>query len=135
MAFSNSGLGMVHAMAHSLGGFYNLPHGVCNSILLPYVMEFNGRSAEVQKRYKLIADSLEIQGNRELSPKAATTACIEYIRNLCRQVEIPKSFKEFNIRKEDFNALADLSLVDTCMPANPVQPTKEEVIAIYNLAC
>jgi alcohol dehydrogenase len=135
MAFSNSGLGMVHAMAHSLGGLYNLPHGVCNSILLPYVMEFNGRSAEVQKRYKLIADALEIQGSREMTPQVATTACIEYIKNLCRQVEIPKSFKEFNVKKEDFNALADLSMVDTCMPSNPVQPTKEEVVTIYNLAC
>lgn len=135
MAFSNGGLGMVHAMAHSLGGFYNLPHGVCNSILLPYVMEFNGRSAEVQNRFKLIAEALDIPGNQQMSPEKATEASIQYIRNLCRQVEIPNSFKEFKVKKEDFAALADLSLADTCMPANPVQPTKEEVIAIYNLSC
>lgn len=135
MAFSNGGLGMVHAMAHSLGGFYNLPHGVCNSILLPYVMEFNGRSPEVQKRFKLIADALEIPGSKEMSLEEATRASVEYIRNLCHEVEIPKSFQEFKVRKEDFSALAELSLVDTCMPANPVQPTKEEIIAIYNLAC
>lgn len=42
MAFSNGGLGMVHAMAHALGGKYNLPHGICNAVLLPYVMSFNG---------------------------------------------------------------------------------------------
>lgn len=135
MAFSNGGLGMVHAMAHSLGGFYNLPHGVCNSILLPYVMEFNGKSAEVQKRFKLIAEALGIPGNQQMSPERATKACIDAIQNLCRQVEIPKSFKEFHVKKEDFAALANLALADTCMPANPIQPTREEVIAIYQLAC
>ncbi len=135
MAFSNGGLGMVHAMAHSLGGLYNLPHGVCNSILLPYVMEFNGKSPLVQKRFQLIAEALELPGSGEMSPEAATKACVEYIRKLCRQVEIPESFQEFNIRKEDFNALAQLSLADTCMPANPVQPTKDEIIEIYTLAC
>lgn len=135
MAFSNGGLGMVHAMAHSLGGFYNLPHGVCNSILLPYVMEFNGKSAKVQKRFKLIAEALGIPGNLQMSPERATKACIETIQNLCRQVEIPKSFKELHVKKEDFVALANLALADTCMPANPIQPTREEVIAIYQLAC
>lgn len=135
MAFSNGGLGMVHAMAHSLGGFYNLPHGICNAILLPYVMEFNGKSPEVQKRFKLIAEALEIKGSKEMTPEKAARACIEYIRNLCRTVEIPASFKDFKVKKEDFPALADLSLADTCMPANPVQPTKEEIITIFNLAC
>lgn len=135
MAFSNGGLGMVHAMAHSLGGLYNLPHGVCNSILLPYVMEYNGKSPLVQKRFQLIAEALELPGNREMSPVAATKACVEYIRQLSRQVEIPESFQEFNIRKEDFDSLAQLSLADTCMPANPVQPTKDEIIALYTLAC
>jgi len=135
MAFSNGGLGMVHAMAHSLGGLYNLPHGICNSILLPYVMEFNGKSIEVQKRFKLIAEALGIKENEKMSPEKATKACIEYITNLCKRLEIPKTFKEFNVKKEDFISLAELSLADTCMPANPVQPTKEEIIAIYQLAC
>lgn len=135
MAFSNGGLGMVHAMAHSLGGLYNLPHGVCNSILLPYVMEFNGKSAEVQKRFQFIAVALEIKDGEKMSPEQATKACIEYIKNLCNQIGIPKSFKEFNIKIEDFNTLAKLSLIDTCMPANPVQPTLDEVISIYRKAC
>ncbi|MGB4657591.1 MAG: iron-containing alcohol dehydrogenase [Mobilitalea sp.] len=135
MAFSNGGLGMVHAMAHSLGGFYNLPHGICNAILLPYVMEFNGKSPEVQKRFKLIAAALDIKENEKMSPSQATKACVEFIINLCKRLEIPKTFKGFNVKKEDFISLSELSLADTCMPANPVQPTKEEVIAIYELAC
>jgi len=126
---------MVHAMAHSLGGFYNLAHGVCNSILLPYVMEFNGQDPEIQPRYKLIAEALGIPGAKEMDPKAAVEASVSCIKNLCNQVGIPKSFKELNVKKEDFPQLAELALVDTCMPSNPVQPTKEDVIQIYAKAC
>ena len=54
MAFSNSGLGLVHAMAHSLGGFYNLPNGLCNAILLPWVMRFNSRYPVTHNIYKNI---------------------------------------------------------------------------------
>ncbi len=135
MAFSNSGLGMVHAMAHSLGGFYNLPHGVCNSVLLPYIMEFNGQDKNVQPRYKLIAEALGINGAKEMSPEAAVEASVAYIRNLCNEVGIPKSFKELNVKPEDFPKLADLALADSCMPSNPIQPTKLEVIEIYTKAC
>lgn len=52
MAFSNAGLGIVHAMAHALGGHFNLPHGICNSVLLPYGMRFNGKSAEACGRFQ-----------------------------------------------------------------------------------
>lgn len=135
MAFSNGGLGMVHAMAHSLGGFYNLPHGVCNAILLPYVCEFNGRSIEVQKRFQLIAEAFELEGADKMSPEEATGACVEYIVKLCRELEIPSSFKEFKVKKEDFMPLTKLCLADTCLPANPVQPTREEIIEIYDKSC
>lgn len=135
MAFSNSGLGMVHAMAHSLGGFYNLAHGVCNSVLLPYVMEFNGQDKNIQPRYKLIAEALDINGAKEMTPEEAVKASTDYIRALCKEVGIPKSFKELNVKPEDFPQLADLALADSCMPSNPIHPTKQEVIEIYAIAC
>ena len=134
MAFSNGGLGMVHAMAHSLGGFYNLPHGICNSILLPYVMEFNGRSPEVQNRFKLIAEALEIENAKSMSGSDAVKASVDYICKLCELVGIPKSFSSFKVKKEDFGALADLALADTCMPSNPIQPTKQEIMTVYEQA-
>jgi alcohol dehydrogenase len=134
MAFSNGGLGMVHAMAHSLGGFYNLPHGICNSIILPHVMEYNGKAQDVQKRFILIAKALEIAGAEKMSGTDAVKQSTAYIRNLCREVGIPSGFSQYKVKKEDFSALADLALVDTCMPANPVKPTKEDIIAVYEKA-
>ncbi|HNX64536.1 MAG TPA: iron-containing alcohol dehydrogenase [Oscillospiraceae bacterium] len=134
MAFSNGGLGMVHAMAHSLGGFYNLPHGICNSILLPYVMEYNGQAETVQKKFTLIAEALEIDGTKKMQPVEAMKACVQYIRDLCRNVGIPSGFSEFKVKKEDFSALADLALADTCMPANPIRPTKNDIISVYEKA-
>ena len=135
MAFSNGGLGMVHAMAHSLGGMYNLPHGVCNAILLPYVMKFNGKSPEVQKRFRLIAQALEIVGAKKISDAECVGASIEYIEKLCETVGIPNNFSKFKVKKKDFEALADLALLDTCMPGNPIQPTKQEIIEIYEKTC
>lgn len=134
MAFSNGGLGMVHAMAHSLGGFYNLPHGICNSVILPHVMEYNGKSQDVQKRFILIAKALEIAGAETMSRTDAVKQSTAYIRNLCREVGIPSGFSQYKVKKEDFPALADLALADTCMPANPIKPTKEDIIAIYEKA-
>lgn len=134
MAFSNSGLGMVHAMAHSLGGFYNLPHGVCNSVLLPYVMEFNGKSPAVQERFRLIAEALGIQRAKTMSPSEAVKASVAYISRLCRTVGIPNSFSAFKVNADDIDALADLALLDTCMPSNPIQPTKQEIMNVYKKA-
>ncbi len=134
MAFSNGGLGMVHAMVHSLGGFYNLPHGICNSVILPHVMEYNGKSQDVQKRFILIAKALEIAGAETMSRTDAVKQSTAYIRNLCREVGIPSGFSQYKVKKEDFPALADLALADTCMPANPIKPTKEDIIAIYEKA-
>ena len=65
MAFSNAGLGMVHAMAHALGGHSNLPHGVCNAVLLPYVIDFNAQhSAEARERMPRISAALSLPDGR-----------------------------------------------------------------------
>ncbi|MGL6218786.1 MAG: iron-containing alcohol dehydrogenase, partial [Lacrimispora sphenoides] len=78
MAFSNAGLGMVHAMAHSLGGLMNLPHGICNAVLLPFVMEFNGSRPEAAERYKKVAEGLKLPGASAMTGEQAvkeTVAC------------------------------------------------------------
>lgn len=134
MAFSNSGLGMVHAMAHSLGGFYNLPHGVCNALLLPFVMEYNGADKEIQKRFKDITSALGIKGADWMVPYRATIEVITDIKKLSKAVGIPLKLKDLGVKQEDFEALAKLALVDTCMPANPRQPALEDIISVYRKA-
>ena len=133
LAFSNAGLGMVHAMAHSLGGFYNLPHGVCNAVLLPHVMEFNARDEKTHYDFKKIYGALELKG-ASYSSRASVAQTINEIKKLSHEVGIPASLSDLGVREEDFRALAELALQDTCMPSNPVKPTIDQIIDVYRKA-
>ena len=73
VAFNNASLGYVHAMAHQLGGYYNLPHGVCNAILLPYVQEFN--LIGNLERFAVIAKAMDLNVDG-MSPFEAGEACV-----------------------------------------------------------
>lgn len=134
MAFSNSGLGMVHAMAHSLGGFYGLPHGVCNAVLLPYVMEYNGIDKEVQKRMRDIAAALDIKGAGWMVPYRATLEAVADIRKLSKALSIPQNLSLLGVKEQDLEALANLALTDTCMPSNPRKATLQELVEVYKKA-
>lgn len=128
MAFSNAGLGMVHAMAHALGGRYNLPHGVCNAVLLPYVLAFNGSSGQTAENFRKIAEAMELS---EQNPAAVIAA----IFRLSSSIGIAGTLKELNgVSPSDFPELADLALKDSCMATNPVFPKKQQVIAVYQMA-
>lgn len=134
-AFSNAGLGMVHAMAHALGGHYNLPHGVCNAVLLPYVLSFNSRSPVCLRRFCAIAGAMGLPGAAQMSPETAAQESIAAIRALSRQIGIPATLAELDkVKPEDFAALAELALHDTCMASNQITPTREEVVAVYTAA-
>ena len=133
MAFSNAGLGMVHAMAHALGGHYNLPHGVCNAVLLPYVLAFNSRSPVCRERFMTIAAAMGLQGT--FTPDTAAPAVIQFVRQLSAGVGIPANLAQLNkVDPADFAALAELALHDTCMSTNQITPTRDEVVAVYTAA-
>ena len=133
MAFSNAGLGMVHAMAHALGGHYNLPHGVCNAVLLPYVLAFNSRSPVCRERFVTIAAAMGLQGT--FTPDTAAPAVIQFVRQLSAGVGIPANLAQLNkVDPADFAALAELALHDTCMSTNQITPTRDEVVAVYTAA-
>lgn len=134
MAFSNSGIGMVHAMAHSLGGFYNLPHGLCNAILLPFVMSFNANNANLESQFREIAKALEITGSDTMPYEKVSKACVEYIINLNQKVGITQSLKDLKVEEKDFEALSKLALNDLCMKSNPIMPTLSQVIDTYKAA-
>jgi alcohol dehydrogenase len=131
MAFNNASLGYVHSMAHQLGGFYNLPHGVCNAILLPAVCEFNLISSP--KRFADIGRALgeKVEG---LSDVDAATAAIRGIRRLSADIGIPSGLKELNVKEEDLRVMAENAQKDACMLTNPRKATLEQVIGIYKLA-
>lgn len=134
MAFSNAGLGMVHAMAHALGGMMNLPHGVCNEVLLPYVMEFSGGFSGVSGRFRKVAHALGISFEEDVKDEEVVYMCTEHIRKLSRRLSLPKSLKELALEKPDFEAMADTAMKDACMADNYFMPAKRQVIEVYQRA-
>ena len=131
MAFNNASLGHVHAMAHQLGGFYNLPHGVCNAILLPHVSRYN-LIAKLD-RYVDIAvamgENVEGLSTREAAEKALTA-----IQKLSLDVGIPANLTELGVKAEDLPTMAENAQKDACGVTNPRRPTLEDVIGIYTAA-
>ena len=131
IAFNNASLGYVHAMAHQLGGYYNLPHGVCNAILLPYVEEFN--LIGNLNRFRDLAQAMgeQIDG---LSTGDAAAKAIQAIRTISRQVGIPANLKMLGVKPEDFGVMAENAMKDVCCLTNPRKATKEQIIEIYRRA-
>ena len=127
MAFNNASLGYVHAMAHQLGGFYDLPHGVCNALLLPHVEAFNMSVAS--ERLNEVGQVLEAN-NSDLKDLDVIAA----IKKLADIVGIPKSLEELGVKREDFDTLADNALKDVCGLTNPVQASHAEIVGIFENA-
>lgn len=128
MAFNNAGLGYVHAMAHQLGGLYDLPHGVCNAMLLPIVERENAKV--VPERFRRIAEviGMTIQGR---SDQECADYVIDQIKALSKEVGIPEKLSELGVNEVDLDKLAENSLLDACAGANPYLPTKEETIEMF----
>ena len=131
IAFNNASLGYVHAMAHQLGGFYNLPHGVCNAILLPYVESYN--LIGNMNRFRDVAQAMGVQVEG-ISVTCAAEKAIEAIKKLSRQLEIPTDLKQLGVREEDFGIMADNAKKDVCQLTIPRTATREQVIEIYRQA-
>ena len=131
MAFNNASLGFVHAMAHQLGGFYDLPHGVCNAVLLPHVQSFN---AEVcAERLMVVAQALgvDIQG---CSPEEGAEAAIAAIRTLARDVDIPAGLRDLGAKLQDIPILAANALKDACGLTNPRAADQGQIEEIFRNA-
>ncbi|EKG02764.1 alcohol dehydrogenase, putative [Trypanosoma cruzi] len=128
MAFNSAGLGYVHAMAHQLGGFYDLPHGVCNAILLPHVENYN--CFVCARRLGDVAVQLGVS-TTGMDDKNAAAAAIDAIRALSKEVQIPSGFEQLGMKEKDIPALAESALKDVCAATNPRQGSKEDVMKIY----
>ncbi len=130
-AFSNCGLGYVHSMAHQLGGTYDLPHGVCNAILLPYVEEFN--APVCGDKFRDVAEALGVD-TTGMSVQEANKAAIAAIKKLSADVGIPSGLKELGVKEDDFELMAKNALADICAGGNPKEVTLEDTIEIFKSA-
>lgn len=131
MAFNNASLGYVHAMAHQLGGMYDLPHGVCNAVLLPHVLDFNKQNAAARLKDVAKAMYIDIEG---LSDMDAANAAIAKIRELSESINIPANLTALNAKAEDIPLLAKNALLDVCSATNPVQGDQADVENIFKSA-
>jgi alcohol dehydrogenase len=131
MAFNNASLGYVHAMAHQLGGFYNLPHGVCNAILLPEVSAYN--KIACPQRFADIAVALgeNIAG---LAPVDAADVAVAAIRKLSKDVGIPAGLAELGVKEADFEVMATNAKKDACQFTNPRLANLQQVMGIFGAA-
>lgn len=131
MAFNNASLGHVHAMSHQLGGMYDLPHGVCNALLLPHVCEANLMAA--QERYADIAEALgeNLEG---LPVREAAKMAIVAIRCLSADVGIPSNLTDLGVKDEDIETMVKHAQQDVCALTNPRRLNDKEVAAIFRAA-
>ncbi|MFW6140674.1 MAG: iron-containing alcohol dehydrogenase [Acidobacteriota bacterium] len=124
VAFGNSDVGAVHCIAESVGGMYDIPHGVANSIFLPYVMEFN--LPEAVDSYSKIAGFI---GIKEKSRKKAAEKLIQEIRHLSRKLNIPR-FDQIGIQESQFKIIAEKSFQNNSNPSNPREAAVKDYFQI-----
>ena len=137
MAFNNASLGYVHAMAHQLGGFYNLPHGECNAILLPWVSEYNliARRGRFSRIAKMLGEN-----TTGLSLSDAAARAITAIRIISKDVGIPSGLVEMGrrydkeVKEKDIPTMVANAQKDACSFTNPRTMTAEACAAIYKAA-
>ena len=131
MGFSNVGLGLVHGMAHPLGAYYDIPHGVANALLLPIVMQFNAESSIDKYSDIARAMGLNIDG---LTKIAAAQAAVDAVKALAVKVGIPNKLRELNVKETDLRKLAISAFNDICTPGNPREVIMEEILELYKKA-
>lgn len=131
LAFSNASLGSVHAMAHSLGGYKDLPHGECNALLLPHVIDFN--FTRVPERFRKIAVALGF-AEAGLTDAEVRSVLIAGVIDLRRQCGIDGTLLKRGVSVGDVGMLSAKAIRDPCNATNPRIPTATDLAAVYREA-
>lgn len=131
LAFSNASLGCVHAMAHSLGGFYDLNHGECNTLLLEHVIAYNYDSAP--ERYDRIGKVFGATVDKG-SSQERSFSIVQAIRSFRESIGVKGTLSTRGMSRNDIKVLAKRALADSCMLTNPKRPTLHDIEGIYEEA-
>jgi alcohol dehydrogenase class IV len=132
MAFSNAGVGLVHAMSHPLGGHFDIPHGVANAILLPHVMGFNLLARP--EKFAQVAEALgaKLEG---LSAWQAARAATEAVSQLSSDIGIPQGLRQVGVKEDSLSQVAEDALqMKRAIGWNPRVVSREEIEKIYREA-
>lgn len=127
-AFSNAGVGIVHAMAHQPGALLNKPHGVCNAILLPHGCAFNLIACPQKFADIAVAMGVDISG---LTTMEAAEKSVEAIKALSKSVGIPSGLGDIGVKESDIPLLADNAIKDLCCLFNPRKIALDDLKRIY----
>jgi alcohol dehydrogenase class IV len=137
MAFTNTGLGINHSLAHALGATFHISHGRSNAILLSAVMEYNSdlrgsANSYAAERYAKLAKVLELPAR---TPREGTVNFIQAVDKLKKLLGVEPNIRSLGVDQKEFETALDnmsqAALLDRCTPTNPRQPSKEELIGIY----
>jgi alcohol dehydrogenase len=131
LAFSNASLGCVHSMAHSLGGFLDLPHGKCNALLLPHIIEFNYNAAP--EKYEMIGQLLGVTKSSSVF-REKRKALLDYTFRLLEEAGITNTLQDEGVKKEDISTLAGKAIKDPCNATNPRKPTENDLEVLFKEA-
>ncbi|MDX1366148.1 alcohol dehydrogenase-like regulatory protein ErcA [Pseudomonas sp.] len=128
LAFSNAILGAVHAMAHSLGGFLDLPHGLCNAVLIEHVVAFNYKAAP--ERFKMVAETLGID-TRGLTHPQIRLRLVEHLVQFKHAVGFHETLSLHGVGSSDIPFLSRNAMQDPCILTNPRDSTQRDVEVVY----
>lgn len=145
MAFANAFLGVCHSMAHKLGAFHHLPHGVANALMIDGVLRFNASETPVKmgtfpqyeyphtlERYAEVADALGIKGRNDSEKLENLIAAIDELKE---KVGIKKTIRDYGIDEQDFltrlDEMTEQAFDDQCTGANPRYPLMSEIKEMY----
>lgn len=128
LAFAMTRVGAVHAMAHPLGGIFNVPHGIANAVLLPYVMEFNLLACP-----DLFADIARAMGAETagLSTLDAARISVEMVKELSEDLNIPSRLSELGVTEDRLDKMVEDSMASGTIQLNPRTIRKEDVKEIF----
>jgi alcohol dehydrogenase class IV len=133
MAFSNALLGIAHSLAHKTGAVFHIPHGCCNAILLPNVIQYNSRVC--MERYAQIARAMGLSGATD---KQLVNSLVDAVRALNKKLDIQQSYKDNGVSEEDFkahcNEIAKNAVGDPCTGSNPRKIDEENMLKVLTCA-
>jgi len=134
MAFNSAGLGLVHGMAHAIGGLLHISHGKINAMLLPIVIEFNSENSDpdILENYRICAQMMNIEG---FSSQQAAHELARTIRKLNQQFGIPSTLIALGKGRDELevyrSAIIDAALADGCTAGNPRKPMVEDIDRLF----
>lgn len=129
MGFSNVGLGIVHSMAHPLGGRFDIAHGVANALLLSTVMKYNAESPSKPK-FRLIAECFGFD-TKKLSDDDCVKKVVSEVKKMSKKLNIPQTLTELGIKESDLDALSQDAYNDICTGGNPRETSVEDIKKLY----